>query len=600
VFDNIENGSADSIDLDGGANGATGGTLNLADDQFLISFTQGQTIDLSTFGVTGGGGTGNFLFNGNTPTGASSTITAPGAGGNIDTAHVVLESALNAVEINDVSATLVNVVATSTGLDAITYTGAGTGHAIRLENVTARSSSGIALNIDPSSGSTLTLSGWGNIAESIGVGQPLNIGGGVIDAGGLTFAGVTSAGTTGASDSVSISNITGGDLNLSNLNIIASGTGDAVGIANVSSNVNIAGGGNSIAVTDGIGYHATGNTGAVTVQGTGNTILVTGSGQALVIENTDIGAADVTFESISRLSTPATSAIIQNNTGVAGSLIVTGTGTTAGSGGFLVGAGTGDFPTVLISGDANTSLSNMVIRSGTSEAIDVITPTGTAVNFNFDNITAETTGVHTGGVTAVIEIDHAGTGTIDGRIVNSNIQTLDGTNPAEGIFAEVDGSGDVSLLIDNNTIAIAGDGQGLEGFVQATATGSLDVTFTNNIVSVAGTTDDFNAGFSLTNNSTTGAACVDIAGNSFAPVTGTGFHVGEEVFIGHGIGATGTFNVVQLLAGDDGFTTDFDVDTDDVETRISAANGSANVLALEEPGELFGIAASCSAPASVP
>jgi hypothetical protein len=81
-------------------------------------------------------------------------------------------------------------------------------------------------------------------------------------------------------------------------------------------------------VVPGAGFSATGD-GTVTVQGTGNTIFGNGSGAALNVANTTIGASGLTFQSISAgaASGSAGNGITLDNTGASGGLTVTGTGT---------------------------------------------------------------------------------------------------------------------------------------------------------------------------------------------------------------------------------------------------------------------------------
>ena len=70
-------------------------------------------------------------------------------------------------------------------------------------------------------------------------------------------------------------------------------------------------------------FTATGG-GTVTVTGSTNTLTTT-TGTALNIANTTIGAADVTFRSIS--ANGGANGIVLNTTGALGGLHVTGTGT---------------------------------------------------------------------------------------------------------------------------------------------------------------------------------------------------------------------------------------------------------------------------------
>ena len=119
--------------------------------------------------------------------------------------------------------------------------------------------------------------------------------------------------------------------------VLNGGTSTAVSLTNnTGATINFTGGGLDIDTTTGIGFLATGG-GTVTVQGTSNTIFANGSGTALQVANTQIGSANLNFQSVSA-GTGAGSAgngITLDNTGTAagnGGLIVSGTGVAASGG----------------------------------------------------------------------------------------------------------------------------------------------------------------------------------------------------------------------------------------------------------------------------
>ncbi|WP_183101232.1 Ig-like domain-containing protein, partial [Nocardioides pelophilus] len=88
------------------------------------------------------------------------------------------------------------------------------------------------------------------------------------------------------------------------------------------------GGGLAITTTNGRGFSAE-TSGTVAVSGSGNTITST-TGRALTIINTDIGAADLTFQSISANQATGgfNQGILLDTTGTLGNLVVTGNGGT--------------------------------------------------------------------------------------------------------------------------------------------------------------------------------------------------------------------------------------------------------------------------------
>jgi uncharacterized repeat protein (TIGR01451 family) len=102
---------------------------------------------------------------------------------------------------------------------------------------------------------------------------------------------------------------------------LTTGTVAAVTLAsNGGSTVNFQGGGLAIATTSGAGFSATGG-GTVQVTGANN-VIASGTGTALRVENTNIGATGLTFRSIS--ANGGANGIVLNDTGTSGGLVVTG------------------------------------------------------------------------------------------------------------------------------------------------------------------------------------------------------------------------------------------------------------------------------------
>ena len=114
-------------------------------------------------------------------------------------------------------------------------------------------------------------------------------------------------------------------------------------------------------------FNATGG-GTITTTGTGNTID-SGAAVALNLSGTTIGAADLTFQSIS--ANGAVNGIVLNNTGALGGLTVTGTGT-ANSGGTIANT-TGDG--IVLTSTSDVVLQRMLISGADDDGIH-----GTNVN----------------------------------------------------------------------------------------------------------------------------------------------------------------------------------------------------------------------------
>src|SRR5262249_167950 len=122
-------------------------------------------------------------------------------------------------------------------------------------------------------------------------------------------------------------------------------TGSSIGV-NVASNVgatinfNPTAGGNGldIVTTNATGFNAT-DGGTLSIQGGGNSIQTAG-GTAFYLDGVTIGAAGITFESISKNGGTA-SGIYAKDGGNLGFFTVTGTGSTANSGGIIQNVGDG-------------------------------------------------------------------------------------------------------------------------------------------------------------------------------------------------------------------------------------------------------------------
>jgi hypothetical protein len=181
----------------------------------------------------------------------------------------------------------------------------------------------------------------------------------------VNYAGSLQPGTGGRP--ALIQNKTGGTVALSGaVNSTQLGVhlaNNAGATVNFSGSLNLSTGGNEA-------FQATGG-GTVTATGTGSTLATT-TASALRVVNTTIGAADLSFQSISSSSGNATG-IILNNTGSNGGLRVTGAGT-AGSGGTIANKSGADAATeegigIYLNQTANVSLSRMQLNDFGNYAI---------------------------------------------------------------------------------------------------------------------------------------------------------------------------------------------------------------------------------------
>ncbi|GAB4030035.1 beta strand repeat-containing protein [Spirosoma gilvum] len=123
----------------------------------------------------------------------------------------------------------------------------------------------------------------------------------------------------------------GGTTTFSNSITANTGTANSIDLTNNGGTVSFTGGSLTLTTTSGIGFNATG-TFIVNVNGSGNKIS-SGTGAALNVVNTTIGASGLTFQSVA--ANGAANGIVLNNTGSSGGLTITGTGTTNASGGTI-------------------------------------------------------------------------------------------------------------------------------------------------------------------------------------------------------------------------------------------------------------------------
>lgn len=251
------------------------------------------------------------------------------------------------------------------GLDIGDTTGAGIadgGGSVGNLMISDVGKSGTGQIVDIDQGGTLDVTL--NSAESLGST------GGAIDLAGVggsfTVSGATTITGTHGDGGV---DITGASLTASFAGggTVSTGTATAVNFVGNSGALAI-GGGFDIVTTSGAGLNASGG-GTVTATGTGNTVTST-TGVAVTVIGTAIGAADLTFESVS--ADGGTYGIRLNGTGSAGGLHITGTGAD-GSGGTIQNIGLRgieliDTAEVVIN---NMALTNANLTHGISTDLDV-------------------------------------------------------------------------------------------------------------------------------------------------------------------------------------------------------------------------------------
>ncbi|QBK31402.1 beta strand repeat-containing protein [Roseitalea porphyridii] len=474
----INAGTANGVNLTGN----TGATIN---------FTNGG-LDLDTTSGTGFGASGGGTVN---VSGANNTIqTTSGSALVLDNVTMgatfasVGASALagaNGIDLQNTSGTLTVQGGTITNTAASTAirigavgTNASGGNATTniATNVNSSGATGVAADISELTGGSVTLSG--NFTDD-------NASGGAFRVRQINNGTAATVTFSGATKQVSTANIL------------------AVQVAaNTNGTVNFTNGGLDIDTTSGTGFGASGG-GTVTVQGAGNTVTST-TGTAVTITDTTIGAADVTFQSVS--ANGAANGILLENTGTTGAFTVTGDGTTTGgvlnrngTGGTIQNT-TGDAVSLLnasnvtlrqmniinagdagieSSGGGTFTLSALLIQNPAADGIRAVNLTG--VNrLDNDSLITQFNGANANG----LEVDNNNTNLTSFTVDDSTFSNA--TSAAAALFFRSRGTSNMALTVRNQSSftglfstaiqSVAGDLPGSTGTLTTTIQNSA---FTN-------------------------------------------------------------------------------------------------------------------------
>jgi Bacterial Ig domain/FG-GAP-like repeat len=594
---------------------SNGGAVNFNSPTIALTTTTNTAVTLDTNNAGGtvnfnpaGGGNGLDIST-TSGTGFSAlgggTLTVQGAGNTITTT----------------AATALHIDSTAIGVGGVTFastTSAGATTAVILDNVTPAANT-VALGAGSlagtfrvgdgagtaNTGGTAPITYAGTIATS-GTTRAVDIQDRASGAGNITLSGTITHGATGNTNVIFLDDNAAGTITFSGANsVLNGGTSTAVSLTdNTGATVSFAGGGLDIDTTSGTGFLATGG-GTVTVQGTGNTILANGSGTALHIANTTIGANDVTFQSISAGTGAGTAGtgIFVDTTGALGGLHVTGTGS-AGSGGTIRNktgadgstAGTGiylnsttdvqlawmqlnDFDNYGIRGSQVTGfrLTNSIINGLNGN--NVATPfndgslsfIGTpSTGFGLSGSVAILDNEITGGRQRNVSIDNA-TGTMNINFLRNFVHhTQASPNGDDGFAIEVDTSAVMFANISNNTFtAHGGDHFNLSLINNANA----DLTFANNDLN-GGFAGALGQGLFILGASYNGTFKYDITGNDVQ-----GNVQGGAIFVNKGSG-TGTFSgrIQNNVVGNAGVTGSGSAQAVGIHASARGAGGSHTTL----------------------
>ncbi|NIJ21870.1 VCBS repeat-containing protein [Sphingomonas naasensis] len=257
--------------------------------------------------------------------------------------------------------------------------GGGTVGSLTISDV-GKSGAGQIVDIDQGGTLDVTLNDAASTGSSGGAIDLAGVGGSFTVTGATSITGTHGGGGIDITGSSLSASFAGGGT-------VSTGTTTAVNFVGNSGALAL-GGGLDIVTTSGAGLNVSGG-GAVSATGAGNSVTST-TGVAVSVSGTAIGAADLTFESVS--ADGGAYAIRLNGTGSAGGLHITGTGAD-GSGGTIQNIGVRGIELVNTAGVsiANVALTNANLTNGTSTDLDVSNSNGaiylSGVNgASFDNV----------------------------------------------------------------------------------------------------------------------------------------------------------------------------------------------------------------------
>jgi hypothetical protein len=348
--------------------------------------------------------------------------------------------------------------------------------------------------------------------------------------GALTFGGTIASTGNG----ISVQNNSGGTIAFTGSSkSLSTGANAGVTLANnTGTTVSFGGGGLVIGTTTGTGFEATGG-GTISVTGAGNTVSSAG-GVAVRVQNTTIGVAGLTFQSVS--ANGGTNGIVLENTGALNGMQVTGSGA-AGSGGTIQGT-TGD--AVSLDDTRNVELTSMIIQNNAGSGIRGANVTGFSLNGstvtgNGDDAAADEAGVRFDNLLGSASIANTTvSGSIEDnvRVVNSSgvldRLTFNGvtigpngtTEGDDGVAIQAQGTAVVNVTVQNSSFTGA-RADLLEVLLLGTASSDLVLSgnaFSNNHPAIVG------GGGGITIASGSGAIptlTYSITGNSFRDAAGT-------------------------------------------------------------------------------
>ena len=328
----------------------------------------------------------------------------------------------------------------------------------------------IDLGVGALSGSTGTAFAVSGGGATIGyAGSIANTAGRIVSITGKTGGSVTLSGALNdTGQGILVQNNSGGTVTFSGVSkSLTTSTNAAVTLtSNGGASITFAGGGLAITTTSGAGFAATGG-GTVQVTGANN-VISSGTGTALSVQNTTIGASGLTFRSISHSG--GANGILLVSTGGSNGLQVTGTGT-AGSGGSITNTTGADGATsgngIYLSGVTNVVLDRMILTGHSNHGVY-----GSGVSgFSLANSTVQSNGTNAGGSGegGIYFLGLTGTSAISGTTVNQHAS-------GNGLFV-YNTAGTLNLAVTGSTFSNSeNDGVLVEAHNSANVTVNVGTT----------------------------------------------------------------------------------------------------------------------------
>jgi hypothetical protein len=478
LFDSNASGSTNALNISGAGNnlGTTNGGQLV---EIANAATTGITLNTLTTGAAVSGGAAVHVNNLDGGSFNTSTITVTGVtGANGDGVRIEGGSTTN------FSLGSVSVVNTSD--DGVEINGAGNG-TVTIDTLNVQNTVGQGVEINGATTAvTITTGTIGTTNDPTA--QALLVTGGN---GNVTIGAAISKTTSGSV--VDVNNHTGGTVALSGA-ITSSATGGGVSLAtNTGSTINFTG--KLDLNTSGSGTTGFSATGGGTVSTSNTTSVVnSGTGSAIVVQNTNIGAPDLVFKTVTTGGSTA-NGIILDTTGAAGGLHILGSGTTQGAlGGGVITGRTG--------ANGSTSQGTGIYLNSTQDVqLNGLQFTGTFDNYGIKGTNVTGFSLTNSTMSGTFGNNNAGgveeTAIRFDNLLTSatyNSATISDSSIANGYTENIrimNTSGTLDRLTVNNvTFGLISAVGGNDNFhLEVTNTGTAKVTLTNN--TFAGTRGDF-------------------------------------------------------------------------------------------------------------